>query len=49
MLIIKDISNLKLYLEAYENKGYSVGYIQTMGALHEGHGDLINKSQKDNK
>ena len=49
MLIIKDISNLKLYLQAYENKGYSLGYIPTMGALHKGHGQLINQSQKDNK
>ena len=49
MLIIKDISNLKFYLEAYENKGYSLGYIPTMGALHQGHGELINQSQKDNK
>tara|TARA_B100000965_G_scaffold263148_1_gene222089 strand:- start:27 stop:857 length:831 start_codon:yes stop_codon:yes gene_type:complete len=49
MLIIKDISNLKLYLEAYQNKKYSIGYIPTMGALHQGHGDLINQSQKDNK
>ena len=45
MLIIKDISNLKLYLEAYKNKGYSIGYIPTMGALHEGHGELIYDSQ----
>ena len=49
MLIIKDISNLKLYLEAYESKGYSIGYIPTMGALHSGHGELIKQSQKDNQ
>ena len=49
MLIIKDISNLKLYLKAFESKGYSVGYIPTMGALHPGHGELIKKSQKDNQ
>ena len=49
MLIIKDISNLKLYLKAFESKGYSIGYIPTMGALHPGHGELIKKSQKDNQ
>jgi len=49
MLIIKDIYNLHTYLSAYKNKGYSIGYIPTMGALHEGHGSLIKKSQNDNQ
>ena len=49
MLIIKDISNLKLYLDAYEAKGYSLGYIPTMGALHQGHGELIKRSKSDNE
>tara|TARA_Y100000996_G_scaffold414607_1_gene406010 strand:- start:45 stop:875 length:831 start_codon:yes stop_codon:yes gene_type:complete len=49
MLIIKDISNLKLYLSAFEKKDYSIGYVPTMGALHKGHGELINKSKEDNQ
>ena len=49
MLIIKDIYNLKTYLNAYKDKGYSIGYIPTMGALHEGHGSLIEKSHNDNQ
>tara|TARA_B100000965_G_scaffold111492_1_gene92055 strand:+ start:18332 stop:19162 length:831 start_codon:yes stop_codon:yes gene_type:complete len=49
MLIIKDISNLNLYLDAYEAKGYSLGYIPTMGALHQGHGELIKRSKSDNE
>jgi len=49
MLIIKDIYNLKAYLNAYKDKGYSIGYIPTMGALHEGHGSLIEKSHNDNQ
>ena len=48
MLIIKDIYNLQTYLKAYRNKGYSIGYVPTMGALHEGHGSLIEKSHNDN-
>ena len=48
MLIIKDISNLNLYLSAYIKKGYTIGYVPTMGALHSGHGELVNRSQKDN-
>ena len=49
MLIIKDIYNLNTYLNAYKDKGYSIGYIPTMGALHEGHGSLIEKSHNDNQ
>ena len=49
MLIIKDIPNLHLYLNAYKEKGYSIGYVPTMGALHEGHGSLIDKSHNDNQ
>ena len=48
MLIIKDISNFKHYLSAYKKKGYSIGYVPTMGSLHLGHGELIKKSKKDN-
>tara|TARA_B100000989_G_scaffold295195_1_gene275724 strand:- start:2601 stop:3431 length:831 start_codon:yes stop_codon:yes gene_type:complete len=49
MLIIKDISNLLTYLDAYKNNGSSIGYVPTMGALHEGHGSLIQKSCNDNQ
>ena len=49
MLIIKDISHLKLYLKAYQEKGYSIGYVPTMGALHQGHGKLLKRSQNDNQ
>lgn len=49
MLIIKDILNLELYLKAYKDKGYSIGYVPTMGALHQGHGKLINQSQDHNQ
>ena len=49
MLIIKDIYNLNTYLKAYRDKGYSIGYVPTMGALHEGHGSLIEKSHNDNQ
>ena len=49
MLIIKDISHLKLYLKAYKEKSYSIGYVPTMGALHQGHGKLLKQSQNDNQ
>lgn len=49
MLIIKDISHLKLYLKAYRDKGHSIGYVPTMGALHQGHGKLIKQSRDHNQ
>jgi pantoate--beta-alanine ligase len=49
MLIIKDISNLQTYLNAYRDKGCTIGFVPTMGALHEGHGSLIEKSRNDNQ
>jgi pantoate--beta-alanine ligase len=49
MLIIKDISHLKLYLKAYRVKGHSIGYVPTMGALHQGHGKLIKQSRDHNQ
>jgi pantoate--beta-alanine ligase len=49
MLIIKDIPHLKLYLKAYKDKGYSIGYVPTMGALHQGHGKLIKQSRDHNQ
>ena len=49
MLIIKDIPNLRLYLKAFKEKGYATGYVPTMGALHDGHGSLIDKSHNDNQ
>jgi len=48
MLIIKDISNLQKYLEAYRSNNKTLGYVPTMGALHDGHKALINQSQKEN-
>ena len=49
MLIIKDISNLQTYLEFYRSRNSTLGYVPTMGALHEGHRALIKQSQADNK
>ena len=49
MLIIKDISHLKLYLKAYQDKGHSIGYVPTMGALHQGHAKLIKQSRDHNQ
>ncbi len=40
---------LKTVPEAQELENQNLGFVATMGALHEGHGALIEKSRKDNE
>lgn len=48
MLIINRISDIKAYLREQQKKGKSVGFVPTMGYLHEGHLSLIRNSSSDN-
>ena len=48
MLLIKDINNLKSYINQYKSNNQSIGLIPTMGALHDGHGALIKSSKEHN-
>ena len=47
MLIIKDIKNLKDYINQYKSENRSIGMVPTMGALHDGHGSLIMDQNTD--
>ena len=49
MIICKTISLLKLQLNLIKEKQLSIGFVPTMGALHDGHGALIKKSLEENK
>ena len=49
MLIIKDIKNLKNYINQYKSENQSIGLVPTMGSLHDGHGALIKSSQEHNQ
>jgi pantoate--beta-alanine ligase len=48
MQIFNEIGPLKAFLVEKRTQGQTVGFVATMGALHEGHLELIRNSQNDN-
>ena len=48
MKVEKKIVELQNELNAARNAGKSIGFVPTMGALHEGHASLIKRSVQDN-
>lgn len=46
MLIFTKIHDLRAFLNTARNKGQSIGFVPTMGALHRGHISLIEQSKK---
>jgi len=46
--IYKRVSDISKVLEALKRKNKLIGYVPTMGALHQGHASLIRKSIIDN-
>ena len=49
MLIIKKVKNWRKLKDSSELKNKTLGFVPTMGALHEGHLSLIRKSKKENQ
>jgi len=48
-MIIKDLINeTRILIKKWKKNGYSVGFIPTMGYLHEGHISLVKQSVKEN-
>ena len=48
MEIITTIENIRSILNHWKDKGYSIGFVPTMGYLHDGHAALIDQARKDN-
>ena len=49
MLIIKQKQDLQRLLSAFRNEGDTLGFVPTMGALHEGHLSLVAKARERNR
>lgn len=48
MLIIKTIDKLQKHLNGLREKGSSIGFVPTMGALHQGHVSLVERATAEN-
>lgn len=48
MVIIKTIKELTEYVERAARSGVKTGLVPTMGALHDGHLSLVDRSEKEN-
>ncbi|OYT15284.1 MAG: pantoate--beta-alanine ligase [Bacteroidetes bacterium 4572_77] len=48
MIIYKKIAALKTFLESQRNDKKTIGFVPTMGALHQGHISLVEAAKKEN-
>lgn len=47
-MLVKEIKELRNLIKSWKREGLSVGFVPTMGALHEGHESLIKKAVEEN-
>jgi pantoate--beta-alanine ligase len=47
MVILKSVTDLQNYVAAQKAKSHRIGFIPTMGALHNGHISLVQKARAD--
>jgi pantoate--beta-alanine ligase len=48
MIIFKKVNQMKNYIESQKTSGKTIGFVPTMGALHEGHLALIREARSNN-
>lgn len=48
MIIIKTLSEVRFLIESLKLNSQQIGFVPTMGALHQGHLSLISQSKKEN-
>ena len=48
MKIISNVEELRSEIQSVKNAGRTIGFVPTMGALHEGHASLVKRSVTEN-
>ena len=49
MKVFKTKKELKTYFKGYSSKNFTIGFVPTMGALHNGHLSLVKESVDNNE
>lgn len=49
MKIVKTITEVRDYIKEWRKEGLSIGFVPTMGYLHEGHLSLINRASENDR